>query len=156
MDPGVHLVDLLLWWLGDYPDSVEYRDDDFGGGIEAECRIEFGFGGTASGTVKVSRLSKLRNTYVFQCERGTITYSPFDFSSIFVESQGSKKEVTAKDRTDFIGYFRLMLRDFCRAVRMGGPSALQAETVAASMRLIEQCYGAAARLELPWLRPRAR
>src|SRR5262249_3465764 len=36
-DFGVHVLDLLLWWLGDY-ESVEYRDDAVGG-VEAECEL---------------------------------------------------------------------------------------------------------------------
>ena len=36
-DIGVHVLDLLLWWLGDY-DSFEYYDDSMGG-VEADCEL---------------------------------------------------------------------------------------------------------------------
>ncbi|MCE5335315.1 MAG: Gfo/Idh/MocA family oxidoreductase [Desulfobacteraceae bacterium] len=154
IDPGVHVLDLLLWWLGDNPEAVAYRDDDFGGGIEAECCLDLAYGSTA-GTVKLSRLSRLRNTYEIRCEKGAITYSPYLFDSITVQSRGKRRELSADTKTDFIGYFRHMLRDFCGAVRRDSPSILNAETVAPVMRLIERCYGKATRLDLPWLRPQS-
>jgi len=38
-DTGAHLLDLLLWWLGDY-ESVEYCDDAVGG-VEADCELSY-------------------------------------------------------------------------------------------------------------------
>ena len=37
-DLGAHVLDLLLWWLGDFT-SVTYADDSQGG-VEADCRLE--------------------------------------------------------------------------------------------------------------------
>jgi predicted dehydrogenase len=43
-DIGVHVLDLLRWWLGE-PDDVRYADDALGG-VAANCRIELRFGAT--------------------------------------------------------------------------------------------------------------
>ena len=51
-DIGVHVLDLLRWWLGE-PDAVRYADDALGG-VAANCRIELGFGGTEV-AVRLSR-----------------------------------------------------------------------------------------------------
>jgi hypothetical protein len=37
-DQGAHVLDLLLWWLGDFT-SLTYVDDSQGG-VEADCRLE--------------------------------------------------------------------------------------------------------------------
>src|SRR5579872_287973 len=41
-DFGVHVLDLLLWWLGDWT-AVDYRDDAVGG-VESDCEMELTLG----------------------------------------------------------------------------------------------------------------
>ena len=52
LDLGVHVLDLLLWWLGE-PTDFSYADDAMGG-LEANARVTLRFG-AATGSVRLSR-----------------------------------------------------------------------------------------------------
>src|SRR5262249_39547911 len=69
-DIGVHLVDLLLWWLGE-PVSFSYRDDAMGS-IEVNCEMELTYKEDVSGSVRLSRDWETANRYTFFFERGTV------------------------------------------------------------------------------------
>ena len=40
-DMGPHMLDILVWWFGDYRD-VEYCDDECGG-VDANCKMNLVF-----------------------------------------------------------------------------------------------------------------
>src|SRR3954468_1372951 len=72
-DFGVHVLDLLLWWLGDWT-TVNYRDDAVGG-VESDCEMELMLGSgelAIPGRVEISRTRNLRNTCIFTGERATL------------------------------------------------------------------------------------
>ncbi|HEX3556956.1 MAG TPA: Gfo/Idh/MocA family oxidoreductase [Thermoanaerobaculia bacterium] len=75
-DLGVHVLDLLLWWLGDWAD-VEYRDDAQGG-LESDCELllacRSGETGAVRGTVEISRTHSLSNTCFFEGERASLRW----------------------------------------------------------------------------------
>ena len=52
-DFGVHVLDLLLWWLGDWT-AVDYRDDAVGG-VESDCEMELTLG---SGRLEIPARSR--------------------------------------------------------------------------------------------------
>jgi predicted dehydrogenase len=70
MDIGPHVLDLLLWWLGDYED-VTYRDDAMGG-VEANCELELRLKSGVSGVVELSRDRVLGNMWVLRGDRATL------------------------------------------------------------------------------------
>jgi len=154
MDLGAHLVDLLLWWVNDYPSDIRYRDDAFGG-VESECEIDLKFGPSISGSIQMSRLKDLGGTYRLEFERGSAEFRPFDPSgianSITIESDGRKRYLKADRELQFTGYFEEQLRDFARTVRGGIEGICAAEKIAPSIRLIEACYAKAEPLSPPWL-----
>ena len=49
-DTGAHVLDTVLWWLGDW-DKVEYHDDAHGG-VEADCLLKLTMKSGAVGTVE--------------------------------------------------------------------------------------------------------
>lgn len=155
MDLGAHLVDLLLWWVNDYPSDIRYRDDAFGG-VESECEIDLKFGPSISGSIVMSRLKDLGGSYRLEFERGSAEFRPFDPSgianSITVESGGKKTFLKADRELQFTGYFEEQLRDFASTIRAGQPGICAAEKIAPSIRLIEECYARAEALSPPWLR----
>ena len=71
MDNGAHLLDLILWWLGDYQ-SVIYTDDAQGG-VEAECHLQLTMASGAIGQVTMSRLRKLKNSITVTGDKGNIS-----------------------------------------------------------------------------------
>jgi predicted dehydrogenase/nucleoside-diphosphate-sugar epimerase len=152
IDMGAHVIDLLLWWLGDYPTTVMYRDDDFGG-VEAECHLALEFRGSVRGTVRLSRLMSLENVYELTCEQGTVSFRPYDSSgvcnTIRIDRRGRITTLKAEHCLRWGDYCERQLRAFFDAVREGRSGTEQAESVIPSIRLIEECYRTALRLEAP-------
>ncbi len=72
-DTGAHVLDLLMYWLGDHA-SVEYKDDA-AGGVEADCELRLTMASGAKGVVRLSRTRNLRNTWILEGERGTLEVS---------------------------------------------------------------------------------
>lgn len=156
MDIGAHILDLLLWWFQDYPQVLDYRDDDFGG-VEAECYLELAFGPLVRGSIKLSRLAKLRNRYKLTFTGGVLSFQPYDPSgvcnTITVNRNGNKTLLTPDKTLTYQDYFKQQLEEFLEVIRSGVPPTVPAESVLPSIRLIEECYQDARRLELPWLVP---
>jgi predicted dehydrogenase len=70
LDIGVHVLDLLLWWLGE-PHAFSYADDALDG-IEANCRLEAEFAGKVTAVMRLSRDWSTPNCYVFRFARATV------------------------------------------------------------------------------------
>lgn len=69
-NPGVHLLDLLAWWLG--PLTPVSLQDDSNGGVEAEAVARVSTADGASGVVELSRLRALRNSVVLTGSKGRV------------------------------------------------------------------------------------
>ena len=160
LDIGSHMLDLLLWWLGNAVD-VEYRDDSLGG-VEADCWLSLvlqGPTGPVQGTVALSRLRKLGDIARIFGERFTIEYdlstpatvhiwpSIWDGKDLsFVSDFGPLSCQSWND------VYAEQLRAFARAIAAGGESVVSGESVLGSIALIERCYRDRLPLELPWTR----
>ena len=151
MDAGAHVLDLLLWWLDEYPSAIEYHDDNFGG-VEAECLAQLQFPSGARAELRLSRLAKLRNSYIISGEQGEVVVNPFDMNGIVLRIGHEPQQVLTGPERSFADYFRAMLSDFLRSVADGAAPAVDAASVVPSIRAIAQCYANASRLEGPWLR----
>ncbi|HYC32349.1 MAG TPA: Gfo/Idh/MocA family oxidoreductase, partial [Gemmatimonadales bacterium] len=88
LDFGVHLLDLLLWWLGDMR-AVAYRDDS-AGGIETECDAELRLASGAPVRLELSRTRNLRDTVVVECERATVELGVFEPVLVRLTPHGSQ------------------------------------------------------------------
>jgi predicted dehydrogenase len=150
IDTGAHALDLLIWLVDQEPVSFEYEDDNFGG-VEAESQMKLHFKEGLSGCVKLSRLSKLSNNYIFIFENATVVFDPFDFNSLEVRKNGKSRYLASRKKRLFQQYFSEMLRDFHRTVKMNTSSLLAAANVLPSINLIEKCYCNRRPLHLPWL-----
>ena len=157
-DIGTHVLDLLVWWLGD-PHQVRYRDDAMGG-VEAECEIDLVFAGGAAATVELSRTRTLRNSIVIHCERGTLTLGPGFDPEIQLHHRGRSHVLRAHahaprtppaTRPEML--FDAQLRDFVAAVREERPAFVSGAEGRRSIALLDTCRRAREPLELPWLQP---
>lgn len=157
-DIGTHVLDLLLWWLGD-PEPVAYRDDAMGG-VEAECEIELRFPGGVTGTVELSRTRNLGSAITLRCERGTIEIGPgFDPEirvhhadrGFLLSGRAHAPGASAAARLEDL--FDAQLRDFVTAVRERRPAFVSGPEGRRSIALLEACRRVREPLELPWLRP---
>lgn len=75
---GCHTIDILIWMLGEM-DILEYRDDRINGkGIEADCDIAVKTKDGASGKIRMSFVTRLKNKHSYEFEKGWITWNSDD------------------------------------------------------------------------------
>ncbi len=70
LDLGVHVFDLLLWWLGE-PEHFTYQDDA-GEGVEANACLIASYSRGPSVSVRLSRDWRTLNTYAFRFENALV------------------------------------------------------------------------------------
>jgi predicted dehydrogenase len=157
-DFGVHVLDLLLWWLGDWKE-VEYFDDAMGG-LESDCEMRLTMGSGVTGFVEISRTRNLRNTCVFEGERATLEVGIWDpdpeirlsIADRTVSLAGHARRCDGTGRTgiNFTDVFLRQLDDFAGAIREGREPFVPGREGRRSLDLIEACYARRQPLELPW------
>jgi len=164
LDIGVHVLDLLLWWL-DEPAGVDYEDDAING-QEANCKIVLTYPEGVRGEVRLSRDWGTRNEYTFRFERGVVRYKVNDANHLEILADGmpallagSLQEVSrAGERIFPRGMQRTNPQSFieqirnvaaamqgCQRVRVPGEEGIR------SLRLIERCYANRRLMPMPWL-----
>lgn len=153
---GVHVLDLLLWWLGDYAE-VAFADDALGG-VEANCEMQLRLCSGASGTAEISRMRKLRNTCLIEGERGSLEIELWDPNGRLylnhaddlvlngcVDGGAGPAHESAPD------VFARQLVDFVEAIRQRRAPFVPGHEALRAVRLIETCYGSKQPLDVPWM-----
>jgi predicted dehydrogenase len=159
-DFGVHVLDLLLWWLGELS-VVEYRDDALGG-VESDCEMVLARSGAAdvsnvTGTVEISRTRNLRNTCIFEGERATLEAGIWD-SDPEIRLSIADREVALAGHArragggglNFADVFVRQIDDFARAIRLRREPLVSGAEGRRSQALIEACYERRQPLVHPW------
>ncbi|MEA1882915.1 MAG: Gfo/Idh/MocA family oxidoreductase [Thermotogota bacterium] len=147
MDIGVHLLDLLLWWLPCETVHVNYEDDNLGG-VEAFAKIEIRFSNGVTGKVKLSRLSVLKNFYILYFEKGNIKWDPFSPKRIYIQKfQKSLKTIKVKKGNPV----KDMLSNFVYSIQNDQRPLVIGEDALSAIQLIERCYHSRKLLPLEWL-----
>jgi predicted dehydrogenase len=157
-DFGAHVLDLLLYWLGEWEDVA--CADDARGGLESDCELELTMRGGLRGLVEISRTRDLRNTCRFEGERGTLEVGVWDPAAEIslclpgceLRLAGHASGGEAGEAT-FAGAFRRQLADFVAAARSGVPPSVPGEEGRRAVALVEACYARRRPLELPWEEP---
>ena len=160
LDYGVHVLDLLLHWLGEWAE-VGYRDDAHGG-LECDCELDLTMRSGLAGRVEISRSRDLANTCVFTFERARLEVGIWDPDPpVTLTAAGTGTGVllagrARRPRAAGLGFndaFRRQLDDLAAAVREGREPAITGADGRRSIALIEACYAAREPLDLPWLSP---
>jgi predicted dehydrogenase len=161
VDLGSHVLDLLLWWLGDVVD-LEYKDDSLGG-VEAESWLSQtleGPAGSVSGTVTLSRLRQLSNRaridgdrFTIECDIDNPVTARFWPTASAEEDLIFGLDFDSLPRQTLDDAYAEQLRAFGQAITTGCKPVVPGESVLGSVALIERCYREQQPLELPWLRP---
>jgi predicted dehydrogenase len=152
MDIGVHVLDLLLWWLGDY-EMVEYYDDAEGG-IEANCELHFRMRTGVNGVVELSRTRDLRNTYIICGEKGSVELeSEFDpLIHLYLRDEAVRLSGRVHDRDNskrviangwsVLRAFAAQFDDFASSVIEHREPFIPGKEGRRAIDLIENCYAA--------------
>jgi predicted dehydrogenase len=155
MDIGPHVLDLLLWWLGDY-ESVIYRDDAHGG-VEANCELDITLKNGIQGVVELSRDRVLDNKWIFRGERATLevgsgignpTPIRLYMGDDEISLSGHAAHKTITDTSHHAIYAR-QLDDFCEAIRDHREPVVGKAGIK-SIEMIEACYAARHAIDYPW------
>ncbi|XHR30181.1 MAG: Gfo/Idh/MocA family protein [Chthoniobacteraceae bacterium] len=158
LDIGVHVLDLLLWWLGE-PETLVYRDDAMGG-QEANCRVELAYAGGARGQVHLSRDWATRNCYTFRFERGVVRYKVNDAAHLEIQADGMPALLSGTlqgpggpERSNPQSFIA-QLQNIAATLQGRETLRVPGEEGLRSLRLIERCYRErSGLLEMPWLTP---
>jgi len=164
MDIGVHVFDLLTWWLGE-PAALEYADDAMGG-IEANCLVSCTYASGLQGKIRLSRDAPLANQFTLRGSRGWLRWSANVADAVEIGLQGSTHLLEATLRRtglagtslrsaapayNFEQSFVSQLRNVARAVRGRQTLRVPASDALAAIRQLEYCYGHRSLLALDWL-----
>jgi predicted dehydrogenase len=153
-DEGVHMLDLLLWWLGPYS-ALDYSDDA-AGGVEANCLIHLRMQCGASGRVELSRTRTLRNTWLFHFERGTLEVDSWGYDpgiqlkldgDILLSGRALERGAVAHTKQLI---FNRQLDDFASAIRENRDPFVTGGEGKRGVELIENCYAIKRPLLYPW------
>ena len=163
-DLGVHLVDLLVWWLGE-PEGCSYSDDAMGG-LEANCMIELRFAGGVTGTVRLSRDTLLPNRMEFEFERGRLRCKPASADELEIGLGGApfacagalvrparegSRDPAGEPAPTYAQCFTRQLQNMIRAARGEEQVFIPAAEGIRSLRVIGQCYRERTLMQMPWL-----
>jgi predicted dehydrogenase len=159
IDFGIHLLDLLRWWLGDMR-VLAYRDDA-AGGVEAECACELELETGAPVRLELSRTRTLRDTAIVTCERGTIELGVFEPAVVRLSLAGDRPALTGFvpdqefERAPLRTVFARQLADVIAAVREGRHPLVDGLEGRRAVQLVQACYTLRQPLRLPWGYPEA-
>lgn len=159
LDVGVHVLDTLVWWLGE-PSELAYADDA-AGGLEANCRARLRHANGVASHLFLSRDSATANRWRLEFERGEVVWRVGHANELELRLAGSatwqivrtEQETAAGRRAgdNVPDVFVRQLADVIdaaretRAPRVSGAEALRA------LRLIEHGYATRQLLDSPWL-----
>ena len=169
-DLGVHLLDLLVWWLG-WPDHLSYQDDAMGA-VEINCQLQLAYNSGVTGSVQMSWDWSLPNRYVIQFEQGWVRWTvgqanqveiglhqlPYVLKSTLHEPYSHKtlsfplqhQPLGATGRT-YQQSFMEQIRNLIAAQQGREPLQVDGSQGILSLQLIERCYQERQLLTLPWL-----
>ena len=153
-DTGAHVLDLLLWWLGDY-ESIQYYDDAMGG-VEADCELHVQLKCGAAGVVELSRTRDLRNTLKICGERGTLEVQSQFNSQIRLQLEGQDialggiAKPDGRPEEDAIELFRRQFDNFFGAIRGQQSLFVPGYEGRPAVELIEACHSMRQPLIKPW------
>lgn len=153
MDIGAHALDIVCYWLNEQPTVEACRDDSYGG-IEAVSHVDFRASNGTTGSVKLSWLNPLSNTYEIRGTDGTLSFDYFDWSKMTVTRGRDTERISLSDRDrtfdDFVGE---IFENFLRTIEGDADPIVPGAAVVDSIGFIEECYESREPFEMPWLNP---
>jgi len=148
LDRGAHVLDHICWWLGGHPTVTSSRNDSFGG-IDAVAHVQFRHG-QCVGEVKISWLSNFASRFVVEFKNGTIEGDVSYPESVFLKKgTGRKKRIKLKS-VGWYGLGDMIVSNFLGVISKDEKPLVPGNEVLDSMIMVDECYAAAERFEMPW------
>ena len=142
LDIGVHVLDLLCWWLGTAPTLVSAAMDGQGG-PEAGVRAEFAVG-QAVIDLRLSYLVKLRNQFLVEGTKGAVRGSTADYDGLEMRTgTGGWKTVRARGGTDPVAAATRLIANVLAASQGREALMIDAASTIAPLELIDSVYAQA-------------
>jgi predicted dehydrogenase len=161
IDYGVHLLDTLVDWFGPVV-SVDYQDDDWGGGIEANAVLDLhhrGKYGDIHGLMRLSRTHELPNRLLVHGSDCWSESPASDTDVVLIHRRLAGQDVimTLRRPQPNLGFrsnsFYKQLENFVRSIRGVEPPLVDGWQALSIIELIEQCYAHRRRIPEPWSEP---
>lgn len=140
MDIGVHIFDLLIYWLG-MPKVEDYYDDS-PLRIEAECLANLSWSNGTLATIQISRLRSLSNKVKLVFELGDVEFEVRQSEKIAIRLANEIDVLgnVPKLSTDRLNPFRLQLLDFAASIKGYSDSRSSLTDARNGISLIQDCY----------------
>jgi len=155
IDFGVHLLDSLASWFGPIT-KVEYQDDDWGGGLEANCIADLeheGEFGVVRGRMQLSRTVGLRNRLLVTGASARAEIRVGDADTVFVHRDVAGLAVIdnlSLAKASGKSSFYEQLDNFAGSIAGTQKPEVDGWQAVRTMELIERCYANRNRIPEPW------
>ncbi|MGH9405098.1 MAG: Gfo/Idh/MocA family protein [Terriglobia bacterium] len=158
IDSGVHLLDNLFQWFGP-GEVIEYQDDNWGSGIEANCMLALCHAcnyGKIRGRVRLSRTFALKNRLAVRGESSRAEIHGGDPDVVVLRRRLGDHEVTmatrlaSKNGVASRDPFYKQLDNFIASIRGAQLLASDGWQALQILELVERCYAGAVRIPEPW------
>jgi len=142
LDIGVHIFDILCWWLDAQPQVKSAVMDGYGG-PEAFVRTQLSAGATEI-DVSISFLNKLANEFRIEGTKATIRGVTNEFTRLEITtSDGGRRTISAPGNADRADIARRMVMNFLEVVAGSGSLLIEAKSVVPPLAVIDEIYTSA-------------
>ena len=141
LDIGVHVLDLVCWWLDETPTVSKAIMDGHGGPegyVDAALAV-----GAIDIRLQISFHAKLANSFELVFERGTLRGSTTDSDQVEIEADGKRRAVTVGGAGDWTAIAATLVGNFVDAVEGRGALLIDARSVVAPLTVIDRIYDVA-------------
>jgi predicted dehydrogenase/nucleoside-diphosphate-sugar epimerase len=149
-DSGVHLLDTIVYWLGDKPKLVSSLSDSQGGpdalatvSLEHKgCEVE----------IKVSRLGKLFNGFRIVGSKAKIEAGAEDFGEVTIQYNNGtkKKKKCGSSSRKYTDMAQPLIENFVEVIASDVKPKVSVDDVVGTIELLEQAYEEATNYPTPW------
>lgn len=142
LDIGVHVLDLLYWWLDERPVVVAAEMDGHGG-PEASVSARLAIG-TAALDMRLSYLVRLDNQFVVHGTNGAIRGSTADYDRLEIQvGSGPWRTMRARGSTDAVAGSGRLIENMLAAAAGAEPLLIDAETTLPALAAVDDLYARA-------------
>lgn len=162
LDVGIHMLEVLVSWLG-VPSIEDYADDAMGG-VEINSAIKLRWPGGTQADIRLSWDVELANRYRIEFERATVTWRCGQATDLLVEIDGVPAPLLSTCRQPggarvehslpphgYLGAFTAQWRDVADAIAHGREPRVTTATARAALALVEAMYARKRLLDMPQL-----